>query len=180
MISSRKRGTETAIFRLACGGLLLGLLILSAGCGSGSPRSVEHTEVKGKVLFQGKPLPGGTVSFVAVNGAFAWTGPIDENGNYEVKAPVGEVRIGVDNRMLQKQSSKQGGEPMEMKTLREKMEGDVSKDQLPKGRLKGRYVPIPKKYTDPSTSGLTYTVKPGPQTYDIELSANPSPAIPPP
>jgi hypothetical protein len=165
----------TSFRPLICGCLSFGLLVLSAGCGE-RPRSVEHAEVKGKVLFQGKPLPGGTVSFVAVNGAFAWTGRIDENGNYEVKAPVGEVRIGVDNRMLQDRGAIQGGE---VKTLREKMEDEAPKDQSSAGRLKGRYVPIPKSYTDPTTSGLTYTVKPGPQTHDIELSANPRAASPP-
>ncbi|HTU18415.1 MAG TPA: hypothetical protein VMG10_10180, partial [Gemmataceae bacterium] len=32
-----------------------------------------------------------------------------------------------------------------------------------------RYVPIPSQYADPDKSGLTYTVKPGKQPYDIKL-----------
>jgi hypothetical protein len=172
MVSCRERGIEMAILRLSCCAVSLGLLILSAGCGL-RPRSVEHAEVTGKVLYQGKPLPGGTVSFVAVNGAFAFTGAIDENGQYEVKAPVGEVMIGVDNRML-RSGPTQGDGSKEVKTLRQKMEGEDQKDQPSKGRLKGRYVAIPKSYTDPTTSGLKYTVKLGPQTHDIELSANPA------
>jgi hypothetical protein len=158
----------TPILRLACCGLSLGLFILIAGCGGGRARSVEHADVTGKVLFQGKPLPGGTVSFVAVNGGFANTVPIEESGNYKVSSPVGEVRIGVDNRMLRTK----GEAPKESKTLREKMEPEAQKDQPSKGPLKGRYVRIPTSYAEPSTSGLKYTVKPGAQTHDIELSAD--------
>jgi hypothetical protein len=169
MVSCRERGIETSILRLACCVLSLGLLILLAGCGPGRPRGVEHAEVSGKVLFQGKPLPGGVVNFVAVNGAFANTGFIDEKGNYTIKPPVGEVRIGVDNRMLINQGS-QKDRPKDEKTLRGKKAAEAQQDQPQQGPLKGRYVQIPKSYTDPTTSGLTYTVKPGAQTYDIELS----------
>ncbi|QJW96441.1 hypothetical protein FTUN_3998 [Frigoriglobus tundricola] len=77
----------------------------AAGGGHGlrgqPPRSVDHAEVSGKVLLQGKPVPGGQVSFVAVNGGFAASGNIDENGIYQIKAPVGEVKITVTNSMLQ-------------------------------------------------------------------------------
>jgi hypothetical protein len=171
MVFCRERGIETSILRLACCGLSLGLLIISAGC-TQRLRSVEHAEVTGKVLFQGKPLPGGVVNFVAVNGAFANTGFIDENGNYKIKAPEGEVRIGVDNRMLANQGSRRE-RPKEENTIRQKKLAEVEKVQPPQGPLKGRYVQIPKNYTDPTTSGLTYTVKPGSQTHDIELSDKP-------
>ena len=33
----------------------------------------------------------------------------------------------------------------------------------------GKYVPIPPRYRDPEKSGLTYTVRAGSQTHDIEL-----------
>jgi hypothetical protein len=173
MVSYRERGIEMPFLRLACCGLSLGLLLVITGC-KGRPHSVEHAEISGKVLFQGKPLPGGVVNFVAVNGGFANTGVIDENGNYQLKAPVGEVRIGVSNKMLRSGApTKEGGQKKEPKTAREEKTADQKKGQR---GVKGRYVDIPPSYTDPSTSGLTYTVKPGAQTHDIELSANPSAA----
>lgn len=152
----------TPILRPACCGFVLGILTLMTGCGKGQ-HSVEHTEVSGKVLFGGKPLPGGKVTFITVDGGFASTGTIDENGNYQIKAPVGEVEIGVTNRMLQ---SKVGakGKPLLAKT-------EAKEHQA----LKGRWVKIPTQYEDPHASGLKYTVKQGAQTHDIELSANPSP-----
>jgi len=146
---------------IVCGWWSLGLLALLAGCGK-NPRAVEHAEVSGQVRFQGKPLPGGRVTFVAVNSGFASSGTIDENGNYQIKAPVGAVAIGVTNRMLQSNRGATKRLPLLMKT--------EARERQP---LKGQYIRIPSQYEDPSTSGLTYTVKPGPQTHDIELSANP-------
>ncbi len=153
------------ILRLACCGLLFGLLILSAGCG-GVKRSVGHAEVTGRVLYQGKPLPGGVVNFVTVEGSFASTGIIDPNGNYQISSPEGEVQIGVSNKMLAHEAANIKEESV--KTARQE------KSKGGKGAVvKGYYVDLPTKYHDPTTSGLKYTVKPGPQTHDIELSATP-------
>jgi hypothetical protein len=103
------------------------------------------------------------VSFVAVKGGFVSSGPIDENGNYQIKAPVGDVEISVMNRMLQSNRGSKGIRPPPLKKAE-------AKEQQP---LKGRWVKIPSRYEDPHTSGLKYTVKRGPQTHDIELSGNP-------
>jgi hypothetical protein len=148
--------------------LAVGLLVVSAGC-KGGKRSVPYTEVTGKVIFNGKGLTGGRVTFVAVNGGFASNGDIDENGNYSINAPVGEVQITVDNTMLRQR----------IEAPHPKRPG--SEEARP---LKGKYVDIPLRYRDASQSGLKYTVKPGPaaQTHDIELNNNPDPAtnMPPP
>jgi hypothetical protein len=157
---------------LACYGLAIGLLTALAGC-SQRPRSADHVEVTGQVRFQGQPLPGGRVSFVAVNGGFASVGIIDENGHYQINAPVGEVEIGVSNQMLHPNRRQRGGRGAEeIASPRQKKAGG-QQAQL----VKGYWVNIPSSYADPHTSGLNYTVKPEPQTYDIELSAK---AAPPP
>jgi hypothetical protein len=170
MVSCWERGNNKPVLCLACYGLSIGLLAGLAGCGK-NPRSTEHVEVSGNVLFQGNPLPGGEVKFVAVNGGFASTGIIDENGHYQVKAPVGEVEIGVTNRMLQPNRRRRGGLGSEETASRPQKKGGDQQAQ----RVKGRWVNIPSSYADPHTSGLKYTVKPGPQTYDIELTANTAP-----
>jgi hypothetical protein len=154
---------EKPALRLACCCLSFGLLVLLGGCGSNNPRSAEHTKVSGQVLFQGQPLPGGRVTFVAVNGGFASSEKIDKNGNYQIPAPVGEVEIGVTNRMLKPRTGKA--------PLRPQKAG--AKEDQP---LEGRWVSIPPHYEDPHTSGLRYMVKSGPQTHNIELSASSSPA----
>jgi hypothetical protein len=148
--------------RLRCG-LQIGLLILMVGCVK-NPHAVEHAEVSGKVLYQGKALPGGIVTFISVNGGFAASADIDQDGNYQLKPPVGEVEISVTNRMFRSNRGTKGP------ALPKKAE--TSKSQS----LKGHYVEIPSVYEDPRTSGLKYTVTPGSQTFNIELSANASKA----
>jgi hypothetical protein len=139
--------------------LLLCLIVLAVGCG-GPRRSVEHVTVTGQVLFKGKPLPGGRVTFVTTQGAFASTGDIDEQGNYKVTAPAGEVKIGVDNQMLSPRSK---GAPASAAKGAGRPNG--AEATLPKGT----YVAIPRKYTDPETSGLTYTVTKGQTSHNIDL-----------
>ncbi len=164
---SLQRGIEKLVFRLACCCLSFGLLTLMAGC-SKTPRSAEHVEVSGKVLLQGKPLPGGRVMFVTVKGGFASSATIDENGNYQIKAPVGDVEIGVDNQMLaNRRGPKQTPHP-------KKPDAEAAGANQP---VKGRWVKLPNRYADPHTSGLKYTVTPGSQTHNIELSDTPDPPV---
>jgi hypothetical protein len=136
----------------------MGLLAWGVGCQS--KRSVEHARVTGKVLFNGKPLPGGRLTFLTVNGGFASTGDIDENGNYQIEAPVGEVGISVDNSMLRSKVT-----PRHLK-----------RPNTEEHALKGTWVQIPPRYRLVDQSGLNYTVKPGLQQFDINLSDAPDPA----
>jgi hypothetical protein len=144
--------------------LLSGFFLLAGGCNSGRPREIDHTEVTGKVLFKNKPLPGGRVAFITTKWGFSATGNIDENGQYKVLAPVGDVLIGVDNRMLEPPKKEKGKkEPPKAPSI--KVPGEETAPPL-----KGKYVKIPDKYADPSKSGLTFKVeKGGPQTHDINL-----------
>jgi hypothetical protein len=153
-----------SIFRLVCGGLLLGLLTGMTGC-TKSLHSTQHEEVSGQVLFKGKPLPGGRVTFAAIEGGFASTRPIDENGNYKINAPVGNVLISVDNRMFLPRRGAKSGQKQKQQPKRP--DSQVGEEEPIKG---GHYVEIPQRYANCDTSGLTYTVKPGAQTHDIELS----------
>jgi hypothetical protein len=134
--------------------------VLAAGCQS--KHSTEHVEVTGRVLYNNEPVTGGQVSFVTVESGFANTGRIDEQGNYTIKAPVGEVMISVDNRMLREQ-------PIgDMPAMRM---GAGRPDQPKPDPIKGTYVQIPAQYYTPDVSGLKYTVPsgPGPHKYDIVL-----------
>lgn len=157
-----------AVLRLSCFGLWFGMLTLLAGCDK-NPRTTKFVEVSGKVMFQGKPLPGGRITFVAVKGGFASTETIDESGHYQIKAPIGEVKISVDNTMLKSQGGgKRGGGPP--KGMKHPRPPDSKSEEKP---IKGQWVQIPRQYADADKSGLTYTVGPDPQTHDIELSDKP-------
>jgi hypothetical protein len=125
------------------------LLILTVtGCG---PR---QGQVMGKVLYQGKPLPSGTVLFVGTEGSRRGLSPIGPDGTYRIEnVPVGPVKIAV-----------------------------VSAPRVPPGLMnasgpgpqpadppKNDYVPIPARYQDAEQSGLTYTVEAGRHTWDLLL-----------
>jgi hypothetical protein len=141
--------------RLTCWPLLL--LMLAAGCTRGHDH--EHVDVSGKVLYKGKPLPGGTVKFVTTTGGYVAFAPIDEDGNYQIKAPIGEVKIGLENRLLQLSPSRRG-----VVGHHRPPEGELGPDAT-----KGRFVPLPAKYYSPETSELKYNVENKPQTHDIVL-----------
>jgi hypothetical protein len=75
---------------------------------------------------------------------------ISSDGSYHIpQAPCGEVRITVQTPPVPK--------------------GEFAKMGIPS-------VEIPKRYAEAKESGLTYTVKPGPQTFDIKLTGPPVPA----
>jgi len=159
----RGEAPRRAIARLAFLGCLpFCLLILASGC-TQRKTSIEHAQVTGTVTYKGHPLPGGRVEFVAVEGAFASTAIIDENGKYDINAPVGPVKIAVDNRMIKPQ---RGGkrEPAHLRRP-----GAENPDASASGPEQGVYEQIPSKYYSTDESELTYTVVPGPQTHEITL-----------
>jgi hypothetical protein len=145
------RATRPACLRL----VPLCLVILAVGCSHGA--SVDTAEVTGKVTYKGQPLPGGRITFLTTGG-FAHQGVIDENGNYTVNAPRGDVLIGIDNRMLQGRSRGPGKQPI--------LRAPGSEEPV---KMKGHYVALPSKYYSPQDSGLTYNVQQGTQTKDFNL-----------
>jgi hypothetical protein len=140
--------------------LSLCLLALVAGCNK-RPTSTKFYEVTGKILFNGKPLPGGRITFIAVNGGFANTGNIGQDGQYKIEAPVGDVHISVDNTMLRQVAGAPHG-PIASPGMMEHSGGELD-------QVKGTYVRIPDKFYQVDTSGLTYTVKPEAQSFDVTL-----------
>ena len=110
--------------------------------------------VSGTVMYQGKPLPMGTVSFLDSSNQWLASAPINK-GKYEIrgKVPVGPIKITVTTPG----SSKAGGRPPNVR----------AKNKL--GEPFPQVIPIPAKYSSADSSGLTYTVKPGENKFDIDL-----------
>lgn len=152
--------------RLLTGMLLLGLLVSGCSYSAMGPQG----EVSGKVMYKGKPLPGGHVTFTSSKG-YSFTGVIDPEGNYTVRPVVGEARIAVDNSMLLK--SNQPPDIRRRPGVKPPAGVKIEDNKEAAPAITGTYVPLPPKYRSPDTSGLTCTVKSGSQTHDIELSGNP-------
>lgn len=132
---------------------IVGVMIFALGCGSSTPEG----EVTGVVTYRGQPVPGGVITFISDRGTPA-TAFIDPTGHYRVKAPAGMAKVTVNNLMLRKGQATAG--------LRLRPpEGAAPATPVPEGS----YKPIPEKYLSADKSGLTWTVRPGEQTYDIPL-----------
>lgn len=155
--------------------LLLPFLI---GCGT------NKVKVSGRVLYKGKPLPGGSVFFRPADlKQNIVTAELDEQGNYEATLPAGEVQVAVDNRHLEPiPDSPSGGLPpglpAEAKEALNKAKPPSPPPDAPPpaadttsapNKLRGKYVRIPEKYYDIEASGLKFTVDPGNPNHDIEL-----------
>src|SRR5688572_2994584 len=68
----------------------------AAGCGGPAPGRVT-----GRVLLDGKPLPGGILTFVPADfKGQSVAAALDESGNYSVDLPAGDVLVSFDNRNL--------------------------------------------------------------------------------
>jgi hypothetical protein len=134
--------------------LLLGALAL-AGCG---PRTGT---VSGKVTLDGRPLTEGdhTVTFLGEDGSVT-SCAVEPDGGYVLRGvPSGRVRITVHSfpsaRQLWIAPAEGGG----MKAV-----GGAAAPAKT-GQAGG----APERYKDPEQSPLRYDVRPGSQTFDIEL-----------
>ena len=156
---------------------LLFLLLLLPGCGPGEGK------VSGQVKYGGAPLPGGVVMVRPADPRQnSISVVLDEQGHYEAVLPAGEVQVSVDNRALQPHELPFRGMPPGLPGgIAQKMAEAKAKNPpapKPEGgtslqtaeKIPGKYVEIPKRYYDISSSGLKFTVQRGNQSYDIELT----------
>ena len=75
------------------------LLLLTAGCqSSGPPRENNRGPVSGKVALDGKPLPGGSITFLLPSDQrYRATALIGSQGGFSVAdAPLGKVEVEVE------------------------------------------------------------------------------------
>jgi hypothetical protein len=155
----------------------LGLLLLfpvAAGCGSGD------VKVRGKVLYNGEPVPGALVSFRPADSKHNMvTAESDEDGNYEVRLPPGEVRACVDNRHLAPRPTAPTGLPPGLPGAAKQKILEAQKANPPaqaapveaKAPEKPafKYVALPPNVYDMEASSLGFMVEPGGQEHNIEM-----------
>jgi hypothetical protein len=130
-------------------------VFLAVGCGPASGT------IKGKVKYGDANLKAGHVSFVSEDGSQTGHSRIAEDGTYTIeKMPIGPVKISVETQTLVTASKARKNEPPPGQARPGGSQDDESAKLA---------IPIPPKYADPKTSGLTYTVTSGSQSHDIEL-----------
>jgi hypothetical protein len=145
---------------------LLFLLSVVLGCGPAKGK------VSGRVLYDGKPLPGGRVTFRPVDSTQnSVSAELGSQGDFEAVLPVGEVMVSVDNRELEPRSAPDADLPKDLpvSTEAKKHLGSAKADRATE-KSSGKYVAIPSKYYNAETSNIRFTVTAGEQKHDIELS----------
>ena len=153
---------------------LFALLPVLAGC---APKAGHVT---GKVTYKGNPVPAGWVQFRPADPARnPVTVELKEDGSFEADLPAGEVAVTIDTRDWEPRAA--GGVPAVPASIplspeaRAKLGGGSAPPKAREGEPRaggrpGKYVPIPAKYSDLTTSRIKFTVKGGPQTETIELT----------
>ena len=135
-------------------GVLLLTLSLLMGCSSSGGKLGT---VKGNVTIDGVKANSGSVVFTATNGTTI-SGTIEPDGTYRaIGVPVGATQVSVTSPPARDAGN-----------IDPKM--TVIKDMPAGNQPVSKPVPIPAKYGNVGTSGLTFTVKGGENTYDIPLT----------
>jgi hypothetical protein len=147
--------------------VLVALVLSAALAGCGSEQSSRAT-VKGQVTIDSKPLTYGTVTFIAKDNRRG-SSSIDASGNYTVTdAPLGEVAVTVWVPEKSKMPIGKGIAAPKGVPLADPQGGQSLGTS--QGMDPSKIVPIPGKYANPTTSGLTYNVERGDQKHDIALT----------
>jgi hypothetical protein len=146
------------------------LALVAPGCGTTNP--VAPASISGSVTLKGKPVTGGSVQFYTQSGT-PYSASIAADGTYSVAdIPLGETIVCVETESINPVHKASKGKEA---AGREAMMGGR---QAPSGQggggggsksEEGKYVEIPKKYSNPKTSPLTLNVKNGRQVHNIEL-----------
>ena len=138
----------------------LSLLVL--GC---SGTAVPTGTVSGKVIYQGKPAPEGCLVTFITDRGYAALGTVDANGQYKLMM-AGSPDIPAEKYNVSVTYPGVPGPEMSEEDERKWMAGDPAMLEKFKSKKK---VSIPEKYADSIKSGLTFDIKKGPNTYDIEM-----------
>jgi hypothetical protein len=124
----------------------MGFLLLAAGCGAG------RGELKGKVTYQGKTVTSGSVLVLGQDGV-PRSGLIREDGSYSVPdVRVGAVKIAVTRPEPAASSARPG-----KYGTRKPPPADP------------HWFPLPARYAEFETSGVTFTVEKGANEFDVVL-----------
>lgn len=181
MLSNRCRR-----FAFSLGAFAL-LLPLAGGCGSGKGT------LSGEVTLDGKPLPSGTITFYPAKKSLG--NPLVSaitDGKYSVSGvPVGNMKVAVETTSIKRQADtfqasasssnmarsmgqrKGGGAlPPEAKKAMDEEKKSAEESKQKSKELMDKYRPIPGKYENKDTSGLSVEVKPGSNPpYNVSLSS---------
>src|SRR6185437_7840210 len=117
-------------------------------------KPAAKTSISGKVTYNGKPLPGGSILFEGKDGVIS--APITKDGNYTVAGVLkpGEYKVAIDTKPAA---------PLPGDKIGVGAKTPATPKEAPK------LVAIPPKYSNPKTSSLAVTIVEGKQVHDLNL-----------
>lgn len=149
--------------------------------------------VSGTVTYNGKPLKGGSVIFISLDGNPGHSADISETGAYSLsKVTAGQYKVCVDTSYLAPQNQNMAammpygkgaktGTPLNPIIPKGAKSAPPPDANIPEGYTPSdpaamqtaqkakNYVKIPEKYKDPETTDLRFEGKGGDESYPIEL-----------
>ncbi|MHB8900145.1 MAG: carboxypeptidase-like regulatory domain-containing protein [Thermoguttaceae bacterium] len=152
---------------MKCGllGLVMGPLLLLAGCAPPAADRPATYPVTGVVTYKGEPVADANVNFQLAGGSGYAVGKTDAAGKYTLMTFVdgdgalpGEYKVAITKF---EQTAQASAAP---DTSEEYAPAEQSEEAAPAKNL------LPAKYANSETSGLTATVTEGPSTADFELT----------
>jgi hypothetical protein len=145
-----------------CAALCFGL---AAGC---YKNSYAPGVISGHVRYNNQPVSGGVITF-HTEGKGSYSKHLGLDGGYSITdIPTGEVKVTVETESINPKrkppardiyAGRGGG-------LNEQYKKGMGEQA---GQPSGKYVPIPGKYAQSSSSPLTYTIEAGSQVKDFDL-----------
>lgn len=137
---------------------LLPLTAFLAGCGEG-----EGNKVNGKVLLNGQPVGGATVTFIANDNSTSGSALTAGDGSFTITDATGKGLPDGTYKVVVSKVEVAGGQgnmdnPDDLAKMMQQAQAKPAKDLLPK------------KYKDVTTSDLTVTIPPSEDVVVLELS----------
>jgi len=135
----------------------------AVGCG---PR---FGEVSGEVTYQGKPIPGGMVTFRPQEESMnSVTFVLERDGKFKVQLPVGNVKVCLDNREFEPRPATMPAMAPGL-NLPPEVAKSMQASSKESNRVSDRWVKIPLKYYELESTDLEFKVKGGQQSEKFEL-----------
>jgi hypothetical protein len=140
-----------------------GLTAAALLCATGCNRGPQYCDVKGKVLFNGKPLPGGQVQITDEADTQMVFADLTIDGEFAItRAPAGPVRV-----VVRTESVKNLLDDRTVKMLQRKGVAILPVDPKVTGN---KFVPIPARYGDREQTDIRLDLKPNePNEVTVEL-----------
>ena len=130
------------------------MALMLFGCGQSGPK---YWPVSGKVTFRGKPVVAASIRFSNPGAGVDVVAELDADGQYVI---IGE-KTGLPEGMYQVAVVPK----LNYDNIQQTPGGLVIPSSMPSMNRPD----IPTRYHDPATSGLTMTVKPEPNAFDVEM-----------